>query len=277
MPARRTFNTSFSDRRRPVPLSCEDAPMRASLTRVCAAAALLLVASACSSTAERGQSPASTAAPAPTPASRPTTTPAVAGTRVSPPVPLSSPPTTSGDPDLGGDPVTGRRCDDPGDGRTDEPGRARRPADRHVRRGTADHRRRAGDAGWRAVLVIGVIHGDEDAGIAIVDRLATAPVPPGVDLWLIASMNPDGQAAQQRWNAAAGRPQPQLPVPVGTDRRARRPGVRRHRSRQRARDAGHRRLREPVRPVLGLWYHQDLYRVARRPAATARSRRATAS
>ena len=60
-----------------------------------------------------------------------------------------------------------------------------------------------GTPGGVPVLVIGVIHGDEDDGVAIVERLATAPVPDGVDLWLVESMNPDGQAAQQRWNADA--------------------------------------------------------------------------
>ena len=49
--------------------------------------------------------------------------------------------------------------------------------------------------------MIGVIHGDEDAGVAVLERLATMPVPPGVDLWLVESMNPDGQAVPQRGNA----------------------------------------------------------------------------
>src|SRR5262249_25445698 len=59
-----------------------------------------------------------------------------------------------------------------------------------------------GTPGGAVVLVIGVIHGDEDDGVAIVERLATAPVPAAVDLWLIESMNPDGQVVPQRWNAA---------------------------------------------------------------------------
>ena len=94
----------------------------------------------------------------------------------------------------------------------------------------------------RVVLVIGVIHGDEDDGVAILERLATAPVPAGVDLWLVESMNPDGQAAAAADERQPRRPQPQLPVRVGAARRARRLGVRRHRPGQRARDAGRRRL-----------------------------------
>ncbi|MEZ5250236.1 MAG: M14 family zinc carboxypeptidase [Ilumatobacteraceae bacterium] len=41
----------------------------------------------------------------------------------------------------------------------------------------------------------------EDDGVAIVDLLERLPVPDGVDLWLVRSMNPDGQAAQDRHNA----------------------------------------------------------------------------
>ena len=63
---------------------------------------------------------------------------------------------------------------------------------------TAD---RYGTPGGRRVLVIGVIHGNEDAGVAIVDELRQSAVPEGVELWLIESMNPDGQAAQERQNA----------------------------------------------------------------------------
>ena len=63
---------------------------------------------------------------------------------------------------------------------------------------TAD---RYGTPGGRRVLVIGVIHGDEDAGVAIIEELRERDVPDGVELWVIESMNPDGQAAQNRQNA----------------------------------------------------------------------------
>ena len=63
---------------------------------------------------------------------------------------------------------------------------------------TAD---RYGTPGGRRVLVIGVIHGDEDAGVAIIDELRERDVPDGVELWVIESMNPDGQADQNRQNA----------------------------------------------------------------------------
>jgi protein MpaA len=50
------------------------------------------------------------------------------------------------------------------------------------------------------ILVVGVIHGDEDAALPILDRLAVMPLPPGVDLWLMPELNPDGQANQVRGN-----------------------------------------------------------------------------
>ncbi|MFW2334125.1 M14 family zinc carboxypeptidase [Ilumatobacter sp.] len=60
---------------------------------------------------------------------------------------------------------------------------------------------RYGTIGGRRVLVIGVIHGNEDDGVAIVDQLRARAVPENVELWLVESMNPDGQAAQIRQNA----------------------------------------------------------------------------
>lgn len=60
--------------------------------------------------------------------------------------------------------------------------------------------RRGDPDGWR-VLVIGVIHGDEAAGLDIVARLSERPVPAGVELYLMDSMNPDGTAADVRQNA----------------------------------------------------------------------------
>jgi protein MpaA len=60
---------------------------------------------------------------------------------------------------------------------------------------------RLGAVGGRRVLVIGVIHGNEDDGVAIIKELRAQPTPEGVELWLVESMNPDGQAAQIRQNS----------------------------------------------------------------------------
>jgi len=60
---------------------------------------------------------------------------------------------------------------------------------------------RVGDAGGRQVLVIGAIHGDEDAGIQVVDGLRERTIDERVELWLIDSMNPDSVARQERHNS----------------------------------------------------------------------------
>ena len=53
----------------------------------------------------------------------------------------------------------------------------------------------------RRVLVVGCIHGNETAGIAVADRLADASPPRELDLWILPDLNPDGAAAATRGNA----------------------------------------------------------------------------
>lgn len=53
----------------------------------------------------------------------------------------------------------------------------------------------------RKILVVGCIHGNECAGLAIVSALRHTRVPRGVQLWLVPEMNPDGTAADTRQNA----------------------------------------------------------------------------
>ena len=60
---------------------------------------------------------------------------------------------------------------------------------------------RMGDPDGRPVLLVGVIHGDEAKGYGITQLIRTMPTPPGIDLWIIDSINPDGQAANTRQNA----------------------------------------------------------------------------
>src|SRR6266496_702733 len=55
-------------------------------------------------------------------------------------------------------------------------------------------------AGTR-VLVVGCIHGNETAGIAIADALEHLSSPPDLDLWIVPDLNPDGVAAGSRQNA----------------------------------------------------------------------------
>ena len=53
----------------------------------------------------------------------------------------------------------------------------------------------------KKVLVIGNLHGDERAGMRVIERLRTRTVPADVNLWLIPTLNPDGNAADTRTNA----------------------------------------------------------------------------
>jgi murein peptide amidase A len=57
-------------------------------------------------------------------------------------------------------------------------------------------------AAERVALVVGLIHGDEHAGLRIVDRIeGRAAELQGVQLWVIPSVNPDGGRAHTRKNA----------------------------------------------------------------------------
>ncbi|MGZ4672327.1 MAG: M14 family zinc carboxypeptidase [Ilumatobacteraceae bacterium] len=60
---------------------------------------------------------------------------------------------------------------------------------------------RLGTPGARPVLLVGVIHGNEAKGYEITRLIRTMPIPAGIDLWIIDSINPDGQAAGTRENA----------------------------------------------------------------------------
>jgi protein MpaA len=121
---------------------------------------------------------------------------------------------------------------------------------------------RRGTPGGAVVLVIGVIHGDEDDGVAILERLATAEVPADVDLWLLESMNPDGQVAQRRTNANLvdlNRNFPYRWAPLGV------PGDSQYGGTGPASEPETRAVVDlvtTIRPALGLWYHQDLFRLS---------------
>ena len=60
---------------------------------------------------------------------------------------------------------------------------------------------RMGTPGGRPVLLVGVIHGNEAKGFGITQLIRTMPTPADIDLWIIDSINPDGQAADTRQNA----------------------------------------------------------------------------
>jgi len=56
-------------------------------------------------------------------------------------------------------------------------------------------------AAKKRVLVVGCIHGDECAGLAVTARLVNLARPIDVDLWVVQQLNPDGYARRSRLNA----------------------------------------------------------------------------
>ncbi len=120
---------------------------------------------------------------------------------------------------------------------------------------------RRGTPGGTAIVAVGAIHGDEDAGVAIIDELRRVPVPDGIELWLVPSMNPDGQAADVRQNVNGvdlNRNFPENWSPLGE------PGVWQYAGPSAASEPETQAmlaLSERVQPQLTLWYHQDLFRI----------------
>lgn len=117
--------------------------------------------------------------------------------------------------------------------------------------------RRIGDpAGGATALVVGSIHGDERAGQAIVRALVAAgEAPAGFDVWLVASVNPDGVARRSRTNAR------------GVDLNRNFPRAWRVSARGAGDYGGPRPLSEPetrvvrelilrIRPRVTIWFHQ---------------------
>jgi protein MpaA len=69
---------------------------------------------------------------------------------------------------------------------------------------------RYGD-GARTVLVVGVTHGDEEGGLRVLLRARTLPLPEGITLWVVPTMNPDGLALDTRFLANGVDPNRQAP------------------------------------------------------------------
>lgn len=123
----------------------------------------------------------------------------------------------------------------------------------------ASHR---GTPGGTVILIVGVIHGNENAGLAILEQLRTMPLPPNTDLWLMDAMNPDGLANDVRHNGN------------GVDLNRNFPhdwtqiaelGVWEYSGTGPASEPETQAFiafSERIRPALTLWYHQDLYRIS---------------
>jgi hypothetical protein len=128
----------------------------------------------------------------------------------------------------------------------------------HSVRGRAIVAYERGEPTAPVMLVVGVIHGSEPAGLAVIRRLRTMPLPAGVHLWLVPTVNPDGLAAGTRQNGHGVDLNRNWPVAwvhngVPWD----------------GYYSGPRPLSEPenramrafilrVRPALTIWYHQPL-------------------
>lgn len=107
----------------------------------------------------------------------------------------------------------------------------------------------------RKTLVVGCIHGNECAGIAIAKQLLSTRLAAETDLWIVADLNPDGAAAGTRGNANGVDLNRNFPW-----RWQRLSGIY---------DSGPRPLSEPetriayrlierVRPAVSIWFHQHL-------------------
>jgi len=124
---------------------------------------------------------------------------------------------------------------------------------------TAMHR---GTPGGLVVLVVGVIHGNENAGLAILGRLRSMPLPVGIDLWLMDAMNPDGLANDERHNGNGvdlNRNFPHDWTQVGE------PGNWEYSGTGPASEPETQAFMafvDRIQPELTLWYHQDLFRVS---------------
>lgn len=112
------------------------------------------------------------------------------------------------------------------------------------------------DRARRKILVVGCIHGNECAGLAIVSSLRHARVPNGVQLWLVPEMNPDGSAADSRQNAHGvdlNRNFPYRWQPIADPTYYSGP---RATSEPETRAAM--RLVRRIRPAVTIWYHQHM-------------------
>jgi murein peptide amidase A len=109
--------------------------------------------------------------------------------------------------------------------------------------------------GSRVVLVVGCIHGNETAGIPVVQLLERRAVA-GVDLWLVPDLNPDGVARGTRQNAHGvdlNRNFPAMWLPIGRRGSPQWSGPR-PLSEPESRAA--RNLIRRIHPRLTLWFHQ---------------------
>ena len=121
---------------------------------------------------------------------------------------------------------------------------------------------RRGNPNGVRVLVVGCIHGNECAGLPILDILKSMPAPSNIDLWILPKLNPDGTTLNTRQNANKVDLNRNFPVrwkPLGKSGfwqwagtgPATEPEVK-----------SMLRLGKIVQPQLSIWYHQDYFRIS---------------
>ncbi len=117
---------------------------------------------------------------------------------------------------------------------------------------------RGDPAAARRLLVIGLIHGDEPAGLEVTRALRPRPVAAGAELAVVNALNPDGRRAGTRQNARGVDLNRNFPVgftAAGAPGDVYYPGPRAL-SEPETRAA--RRLILRLRPTVTIWFHQHL-------------------
>lgn len=107
----------------------------------------------------------------------------------------------------------------------------------------------------RRVLVVGCIHGNEPAGIAIANAVARARAPAGTDVWVVPDLNPDGVAAGTRQNGRGVDLNRNFPYRWQPLRGSSYSGARALSERE-SRIAY--RLISRIHPTTSIWFHQHL-------------------
>jgi murein peptide amidase A len=110
----------------------------------------------------------------------------------------------------------------------------------------------------RKVLVVGCIHGDEPAGIAIARALERTIPPTNVDMWIVEDLNPDGVRAHTRVNGRGVDLNRNFPFrwrPLGHRGTLHYSGSRALSERESQLAA---RLILRLRPAVTIWFHQAL-------------------
>ena len=121
---------------------------------------------------------------------------------------------------------------------------------------------RRGEAGGARVLVVGVIHGNEQAGLHVIDLLRSMDLDEGIDLWLVPMVNPDGVAANERQNANGvdlNRNFPRNWQAIG------KPGYWEYAGESAASEpevTATMALAELIVPDFVVWFHQDYFRIS---------------